>query len=54
MEIVTEPDMRSAEEAYAFVKELRNVLLEIGTCDCKMEGKFIAGSLILASSIQLF
>ena len=54
MEIVTEPDMRSAEEAYAFVKQLRNVLLEIGTCDCKMEGKFISETLILVSSVQLF
>ena len=54
MEIVTEPDMRSAEEAYAFVKELRNVLLEIGTCDCKMEGTFIPETLIVASSVQFY
>ena len=37
MEIVTEPDMRSAEEAQAFVKKLRALLRCLGTCDGNME-----------------
>ena len=37
MEIVSEPDMRSAEEAGAFVKKLRSILRYIGTCDGNME-----------------
>jgi len=34
-EIVTEPDMRSSEEAYAFLTELKQVLqfVEVSTCD---------------------
>ncbi len=39
MEIVTEPDIRSAEEAAAFVRELRLILLKLGTCTCKMQGQ---------------
>ena len=37
MEIVTEPDMRSAEEAAAFVTKLRALLRALGTCDGNME-----------------
>jgi aspartyl-tRNA(Asn)/glutamyl-tRNA(Gln) amidotransferase subunit B len=37
MEIVCEPDQRSAAEAVAFVKELIRVLKAVKTCDCKME-----------------
>jgi aspartyl-tRNA(Asn)/glutamyl-tRNA(Gln) amidotransferase subunit B len=37
MEIVSEPDMRSAEEAGAFVTKLRSILRAIGTCDGNME-----------------
>ena len=37
MEIVSEPDMRSAEEAGAYVKKLRSILRYIGTCDGNME-----------------
>lgn len=37
MEIVSEPDMRSAEEAGAYVKKLRSILRYIGTCDGDME-----------------
>ncbi|MGE4192254.1 MAG: Asp-tRNA(Asn)/Glu-tRNA(Gln) amidotransferase subunit GatB [Pseudodesulfovibrio sp.] len=37
IEIVSEPDMRSAEEAVAYLKELRNVLLYLGICDGNME-----------------
>lgn len=37
MEIVSEPDMRSAEEAGAYVKKLRTILRYLGTCDGNME-----------------
>jgi aspartyl-tRNA(Asn)/glutamyl-tRNA(Gln) amidotransferase subunit B len=37
IEIVSEPDMRSAEEAVAYLKELRSVLLYLGICDGNME-----------------
>ena len=37
MEIVSEPDMRSAEEAGAYVRKLRSILRTIGTCDGNME-----------------
>ena len=37
MEIVSEPDMRSAEEAGAFVTKLRSILRYIGSCDGNME-----------------
>ncbi|MCY4413812.1 MAG: Asp-tRNA(Asn)/Glu-tRNA(Gln) amidotransferase subunit GatB [Alphaproteobacteria bacterium] len=37
MEIVTKPDMRSAEEAMAFVRSLRILLRHLGTCDANME-----------------
>src|SRR5579875_109477 len=35
IEIVTEPDMRSSEEAYAFVPELKQILqyVQVSTCD---------------------
>lgn len=37
MEIVTKPDMRSSEEAMAFVKKLRALLRYMETCDGNME-----------------
>src|SRR6056297_440024 len=37
VEIVTEPDIRSAEEAYNFLKKLRNILVYSEISDCKME-----------------
>jgi aspartyl-tRNA(Asn)/glutamyl-tRNA(Gln) amidotransferase subunit B len=37
MEIVSEPDMRSAEEAAAYLKKLRTILRYLGTCDGNME-----------------
>jgi aspartyl-tRNA(Asn)/glutamyl-tRNA(Gln) amidotransferase subunit B len=37
MEIVSEPDLRSAEEAGAYVKKLRSILRYLGTCDGNME-----------------
>ena len=37
MEIVTEPDMRSPEEAAAFMAKLRSILRYLGTCDGNMQ-----------------
>ena len=37
MEIVSEPDMRSAEEAGAYLRKLRSILRYLGTCDANME-----------------
>jgi aspartyl-tRNA(Asn)/glutamyl-tRNA(Gln) amidotransferase subunit B len=37
MEIVSKPDMRSAEEARAFIAKLRTILRYLGTCDGDME-----------------
>lgn len=44
MEIITEPDFRSSDEAASFVKELQLILQTIGTCDGKMEGKLLSYS----------
>lgn len=41
IEIVSEPDLRSAQEAVAYLQKLRAVLLYTGVSDCKMnEGSF--------------
>ena len=37
LEIVTEPDIRSAEEAFAFVSTLRKLVRHLGVCDGNME-----------------
>lgn len=37
MEIVSEPDIRSAEEAISYLKKLRTILRYLGTCDGNME-----------------
>jgi aspartyl-tRNA(Asn)/glutamyl-tRNA(Gln) amidotransferase subunit B len=37
MEIVSRPDMRSSEEAAAFLKKLRTILRYLGTCDGNMD-----------------
>nr|WP_321985718.1 Asp-tRNA(Asn)/Glu-tRNA(Gln) amidotransferase subunit GatB [uncultured Lichenicoccus sp.] len=37
MEIVSEPDLRSPEEAGAYVRKLRTILRYLGTCDGNME-----------------
>jgi aspartyl-tRNA(Asn)/glutamyl-tRNA(Gln) amidotransferase subunit B len=37
IEIVTEPDMRSAQEARAFVESLKVILQYVGVSDCKMQ-----------------
>ena len=37
LEIVTEPDMRSPDEAVAYLKTLRDILVYLGVCDGNME-----------------
>tara|TARA_B100000700_G_scaffold199476_2_gene219439 strand:- start:897 stop:2348 length:1452 start_codon:yes stop_codon:yes gene_type:complete len=37
MEIVSEPDLRSAEEAGAYVEKIRSILRYLGTCDGNMQ-----------------
>jgi aspartyl-tRNA(Asn)/glutamyl-tRNA(Gln) amidotransferase subunit B len=37
MEIVSKPDLRSADEAKAFITKLRSILRYLGTCDGNME-----------------
>jgi aspartyl-tRNA(Asn)/glutamyl-tRNA(Gln) amidotransferase subunit B len=37
MEIVSKPDLRSAEEAKAFIGKLRSIMRYLGTCDGNME-----------------
>lgn len=37
LEIVSEPDMRSAKEAVAYMEKLRTILQYVGVSDCRME-----------------
>ncbi|MEW9676295.1 Asp-tRNA(Asn)/Glu-tRNA(Gln) amidotransferase subunit GatB [Lentibacillus sp. L22] len=37
IEIVSEPDMRSPEEAYAYLEKLKSIIQYTGVSDCKME-----------------
>ncbi len=37
MEIVSEPDIRSAEEAKAYVQKLRSIMKYVEVSDCNME-----------------
>jgi aspartyl-tRNA(Asn)/glutamyl-tRNA(Gln) amidotransferase subunit B len=37
MEVVSRPDLRSADEAKAYVSKLRSILRYLGTCDADME-----------------
>ncbi|MDQ7787773.1 MAG: Asp-tRNA(Asn)/Glu-tRNA(Gln) amidotransferase subunit GatB [Thermodesulfovibrionales bacterium] len=37
MEIVSEPDLRSPQEAVAYMKKLRTILIYLGVCDGNME-----------------
>ena len=37
IEIVSEPDIRSAEEAKAYMENVKSILEFIGVCDCKMQ-----------------
>ena len=39
MEIVTAPDFTSGDDAASFVKDLRDILVALDTCDGKMAGK---------------
>ncbi|MEZ5791638.1 MAG: hypothetical protein R3D34_12935 [Nitratireductor sp.] len=39
MEIVSKPDLRSSEEARAYVTKLRTILRYLGTCDGNMEDR---------------
>ncbi len=49
MEIVSEPEIRSSEEAQAYVKKLRSILRYIGSCDGNME----QGSLRVDANVSL-
>src|SRR5690606_18087035 len=49
IEIVTEPDLRSPEEARLFMEKLRTILLYAGVSDCRME----EGSLRVDANISL-
>ncbi len=37
IEIVTEPDIRSSDEAFAYLTELRKLVRYLGVCDGNME-----------------
>ena len=37
IEIVTEPDIRSSDEAYAFLTELKQIMQYVGVSECDME-----------------
>jgi aspartyl-tRNA(Asn)/glutamyl-tRNA(Gln) amidotransferase subunit B len=37
LEIVSQPDFRSKEEVLAYLEQLREILLYLGICDCKMQ-----------------
>ncbi|HEY9766740.1 MAG TPA: Asp-tRNA(Asn)/Glu-tRNA(Gln) amidotransferase subunit GatB [Chroococcales cyanobacterium] len=49
IEIVSEPDMRSSEEAKIYMMELRNILYYLGVCDGKLE----EGSLRCDANVSL-
>ncbi|MBX0350609.1 Asp-tRNA(Asn)/Glu-tRNA(Gln) amidotransferase subunit GatB [Bacillus toyonensis] len=49
IEIVSEPDMRTPEEAYAYLEKLRSIIQYTGVSDCKME----EGSLRCDANISL-
>jgi len=49
IEIVSEPDMRSPQEAYAYLMGLKQILEYLGVCDCNME----EGSLRCDANISL-
>ena len=63
IEIVTEPDMHSAEEVVSYLKSLRDVLMYIGVCDGNMEQGSLrcepnlslrpAGSDVLGTKVEL-
>ncbi|WP_440896560.1 Asp-tRNA(Asn)/Glu-tRNA(Gln) amidotransferase subunit GatB [Amphibacillus sp. Q70] len=49
VEIVSEADMRSPEEAYAYLEKLKNIIKYTGVSDCKME----EGSLRCDANVSL-
>jgi aspartyl-tRNA(Asn)/glutamyl-tRNA(Gln) amidotransferase subunit B len=49
LEIVSQPDMRSPEEAKAYLEELRLLLREIGVSDCEMQ----EGSLRVDANVNI-
>jgi aspartyl-tRNA(Asn)/glutamyl-tRNA(Gln) amidotransferase subunit B len=49
IEIVSEPDLRSAQEAYAYLAAIKQILQYLGICDCNME----EGSLRCDANISL-
>ena len=49
IEIVSEPDIRSPEEAYAYLDKLKNIIQYTGVSDCRME----EGSLRCDANISL-
>lgn len=49
IEIVSEPDMRSPEEAYAYLEKLKTIIQYTGVSDCKME----EGSLRCDANVSL-
>ena len=49
IEIVSEPDIRSPKEAYAYLEKLRSIIQYTGVSDCKME----EGSLRCDANISL-
>lgn len=49
IEIVSEPDMRSSKEAYAYLESLKQILEYLQICDCNME----EGSLRCDANISL-
>src|SRR5699024_5701880 len=49
IEIVSEPDMRTPEEAYAYLEKLKAIIQYTGVSDCKME----EGSLRCDANISL-
>ena len=48
MEIVSEPDMRSSQEAAAYVRKLGAIFRTIGTCDAR----FANACMISVSSLE--
>ena len=49
LEIVTEPDIRTPEQARTFIRELKSIIEHLGVSDCKME----EGSLRCDANISL-
>jgi len=49
MEIVSEPDIRTPEEAKAYAQKLRSILISLGVSDCNME----EGSMRVDANISL-